>query len=73
MEIMDLTNIACPHNFVKALIRLEGMESGTELKLIVDSGEPIANVPPALEEEGHLIISKSMVSADSWELIVRRS
>jgi sulfite reductase (ferredoxin) len=53
--IYDLRGTPCPINFVKAKLKLEGMQDGEILELFLDDGEPIRNVPKSLENEGHKI------------------
>ncbi|MBI5560106.1 MAG: sulfurtransferase TusA family protein [Deltaproteobacteria bacterium] len=53
---MDLRGVLCPMNFVKAKLKLEGMEAGQVLEVVLDSGEPIQNVPKSIKEEGHRIV-----------------
>lgn len=55
-EKLDLTGVICPINFVKTKLKLEEMESGQILELILDDGEPMRNVPRSIKEEGHKII-----------------
>lgn len=70
-DTLDLTGVACPANAARALIRLEAMSPGAVLRLIVDDGEPLRNVPPALEAERHELIGKERRGA-GWALLVRR-
>ncbi len=53
---LDLRGVLCPINFVKAKLKLDTMESGKVLELMLDSGEPIQNVPKSIKEEGHKIL-----------------
>ncbi len=53
---IDLRGVMCPINFVKTKLKLETLESGEVLEVILDSGEPIQNVPKSIKEEGHKII-----------------
>ena len=53
---LDLRGIVCPTNFVKTKLKLEEMNPGEVLEIIIDEGEPMANVPRSLKEEGHKII-----------------
>lgn len=53
---MDLRGVMCPTNFVKAKLKLEMMEAGQILELVLDSGEPIQNVPKSIKEEGHKVV-----------------
>ncbi|MBI5598997.1 MAG: sulfurtransferase TusA family protein [Deltaproteobacteria bacterium] len=54
--VLDLRGVLCPMNFVKAKLKLEGMDSGQVLEIVLDSGEPIQNVPKSIKEEGHRIV-----------------
>ena len=53
---LDLRGVLCPINFVKAKLKLEMLDAGQILELTLDSGEPIANVPKSIKEEGHKIL-----------------
>ncbi len=53
---LDLRGVMCPINFVKTKLKLESMEAGEVLEVILDSGEPIQNVPKSIKEEGHRIL-----------------
>lgn len=55
-EKLDLTGVICPINFVKTKLKLEDMETGQILELILDDGEPMRNVPRSIKEEGHKIV-----------------
>ncbi|MDD5309271.1 MAG: sulfurtransferase TusA family protein [Deltaproteobacteria bacterium] len=70
-ETLDLSGVPCPANAARALLRLEGMDPGSLLRIIVDDGEPVLNVPPALEQEGHALLSKEP-DAGRWVLLLRR-
>ena len=53
---LDLRGVICPVNFVKTKLKLEEMNTGEILEVFIDAGEPIANVPRSIKEEGHKII-----------------
>ncbi len=55
-DSLDLRGVVCPMNFVKTKLKLESMEDGEILEVILDSGEPIQNVPKSLKDEGHKIV-----------------
>lgn len=55
-EKLDLTGVICPINFVKTKLKLEDMETGQILELILDDGEPMRSVPRSVKEEGHKVI-----------------
>lgn len=71
MEVLDLRKIPCPRNTSKALIKLSTMDSGEELSILLDDGEPIQNVPSSLGLEGHEIISKNLSEQGHWILVVK--
>lgn len=70
-EKMDLSGVPCPANAARALMRLEGMDSGDTLAITIDYGEPAENLPPALELEGHTIVSKCREGA-KWIVTARK-
>jgi len=70
-ETLDLSGVPCPQNAARALLRIEGMDRSAVLAVILDDGEPIRNVPPALEAEGHQTLSRSREKG-RWRLLVRR-
>ncbi|MEE8185355.1 MAG: sulfurtransferase TusA family protein [Thermodesulfobacteriota bacterium] len=51
-EKLDLRGVLCPINFVKTKLKLESMDEGQVLEIVIDAGEPIQNVPKSLKEEG---------------------
>ena len=55
-DFLDLRGVLCPINFVKTKLKLEGMEAGQVLEVVLDSGETIQNVPKSIKEEGHTIV-----------------
>lgn len=70
-ETLDLKGVACPNNFVKTKLKLEEMEQGKVLEVLLDDGEPIKNVPRAVKEEGHQILKVEKIS-DKWKLLIRK-
>jgi len=53
---LDLRGTPCPLNYVKAKLFLEDLNSGEVLKIFLDEGESINNVPQSLKNDGHEII-----------------
>lgn len=71
-ERLDLVGVTCPQNAARILLKIEGMEPGAILEVIIDDGEPIKNVPRAIKEERHKIINATRVNNDKWRLLIRR-
>lgn len=61
MEELDLRGVICPYNFVKTKLKLESLESGDQLRVLLDEGEPIRNVPQSISNEGHQILKQEKV------------
>ncbi len=54
---IDLLGVKCPFNYVKTKIKLETMESGSMLEVLLDDGEPAENVPRSVQNDGHKLVS----------------
>jgi len=61
MEELDLRGVMCPYNFVKTKLKLETLEIGARLSVLLDEGEPIRNVPQSITNEGHQILKQERV------------
>jgi len=59
---LDLRGTPCPLNWVKTKLRLEELEPGCRVEVIVDQGNPARNVPRSAQMEGHKIVH--MVSSN---------
>lgn len=68
---LDLRGISCPNNFVKAKLKLEEIQTGQILEIILDDGEPIKNVPRAIKEDGHQILKIEKLD-NYWRLLVKK-
>ena len=66
---LDLRGVICPYNFVKTKLKLDTMQSGEILAVILDDGEPIRNVPQSVENEGHTILTQELLGASHRVLI----
>lgn len=55
---LDLRGVICPYNFVKTKLKLESLQPGEVLAVILDHGEPIRNVPQSIRNEGHTIMAE---------------
>lgn len=71
-ENLNLKGIACPINFVKAKLKLDEMQDGQILGLILDDGEPMQNVPRSIKEEGHKIIKVEKLPEGGFKLLIEK-
>lgn len=54
---LDITSDVCPLTFVKTKLLIEQMSRGQTAEVRLNAGEPLENVPRAVEEHGHTILS----------------
>ena len=69
--LLDLRGVVCPINFVKTKLKLEEMGKGQILEIVIDPGEPMANVPRSIKEEGHRIIKVEKVD-NHFRLLIEK-
>jgi TusA-related sulfurtransferase len=55
--LLDITTQVCPLTFVHTRLRLERMEPGEILEIRLAGSEPLQNIPRALSDEGHEVLS----------------
>ncbi len=48
------------------------MERGQVLEIILDSGEPIQNVPRSVKEDGHEIIKVQKLESGAFKVLIRK-
>lgn len=68
---LDLRGVICPYNFVKTKLKLETMEAGQVLAVILDEGEPIRNVPRSVSDDGHLVLRQESCNR-AFRVIIRK-
>ncbi|SPP66535.1 sulfurtransferase TusA family protein [Nitrospira lenta] len=68
---LDLRGVICPYNFVKTKLKLEMMDQGQILAVLLDDGDPIKNVPRSVENEGHTVLAQDRVGS-SYRVLIRR-
>ncbi len=72
LEELDLSGVACPMNFVKAKLRLEAMDAGSSLSIILDDGEPVRNVPASFKGEGQNVVETTDLGNGHWRVVVEK-
>ena len=53
---LDLRGTPCPLNWVKTKLRLEELDPGGTVEVLVDRGNPERNVPRSAQMDGHTIV-----------------
>ena len=68
-ELLDLRGVKCPLNAARSRLVMSGLPEGFHLKIYLDEGSPIENVPGALVADGHFV-EKRQKKGSFWELSV---
>jgi tRNA 2-thiouridine synthesizing protein A len=71
-EELDLRGEVCPYTFVKTKLRLEELESGQDLIIMLDDSVAAANVSRSLISDGHEILDLKTLSGEVWQIIVKK-
>jgi len=71
LPLRDYRGVACPMNFVKVKLDLSKIESGSRLKVLLDDGKPIENVPRSVAAEGHLILEQ-VREGQHWSIVIEK-
>ena len=69
---LDITGEVCPMTFVRTKLLLEKMAPGQTANIRLRDGEPRHNVPRAVRDHGHEVLSLEPVGSDLYELVVRK-
>ncbi len=70
--LLNLKGVTCPMNFVKIKVKLEQIQTGQIIEVILDDGEPMRNVPRSIKEEGHKIIKVEKLQDNSFLLQIQK-
>ena len=70
-ERLDLRGVACPLNWAKAKVRLEGLARGATLELWLDDPKGARDIPRAAEAEGYAVIAVEP-RASEWRLLIQK-
>lgn len=69
---VDITREVCPMTYVRTKLRLEAIERGAVLEVLLRGDEPLQNVPRNAREEGHTVLSLEPIGDGTWRLLIRR-
>jgi tRNA 2-thiouridine synthesizing protein A len=68
---LDITPDVCPITFVKIKLKLDQLNKGEVLEVLLNDGEPIQNVPRSVKGEGHKILSMEK-AGEKYKLLIER-
>jgi TusA-related sulfurtransferase len=69
---LDITKDHCPMTFVKTKLRLEKLEAGDILEVILNEGEPLENVPRSSTEQGYKVIRVEHLSGKQHKVVIQK-
>jgi len=67
---LDITKEHCPMTFVKTKLRLEELNKGDILEVLLCEGEPLTNVPKTVKEQGYQVLE--IIKQNSFYKVVVR-
>ena len=70
-ERIDLYGVKCPLNWAKAKVRLEYLERGDILEVLINDPKGHRDIPRAAEAEGYAIVSIDEVEG-GWKIAIER-
>ncbi len=71
MEELDLRGVICPYNFVKTKLKLDTLEIGSQLAVLLDDGDAIHNVPKSIMNEGHQVLTQEKI-ATYYRIVIQK-
>ena len=69
---LNLRGVACPMNFVKAKLKLETLAVGALLRVTLDDGEPVQNVPASFRNEGQEVGALTKQADGTWLVEIKK-
>ncbi|MDP6494629.1 MAG: sulfurtransferase TusA family protein [Dehalococcoidia bacterium] len=71
-ETLDLRGLLCPNNFVQTKLKLEEMDVGRVLEVVLDDGEAMRDIPRSVKEDGNRIVGVEKLADSSYKLLIRK-
>lgn len=71
VEQLNLCGVKCPLNWAKAKVRLEYLDRGDLLQLLIDDPKGRRDIPRAAEAEGYVIVGIEEV-AGGWRITIEK-
>lgn len=68
--VIDITREVCPMTWVRVKLRLELLEVGDTLEVLLRGAEPLRNLPRNATEAGHLVRALDHLEDGSARLVI---
>jgi TusA-related sulfurtransferase len=62
-HFLDITSDVCPMTFVRAKLLLERATAGQIVLILLNSGEPLRNLPRSMRDHGYRVLDLDPVEA----------
>jgi tRNA 2-thiouridine synthesizing protein A len=72
MKTLDITGDQCPMTFVKTKVALHDLSKGELMEVFLCDGEPLKNVPRAIQESGHRVVSVEQAEGGVYRVIIEK-
>jgi TusA-related sulfurtransferase len=69
---LDITREVCPMTYVRTKLKLESLEAGAVLEVLLKGDEPLKNVPRSAREEGHEVLTLEARPDGTHRLLLRK-
>jgi TusA-related sulfurtransferase len=69
---LDITKDRCPMTFVKTKLKLETLEPGDTLEVLLTEGEPLEKVPKTAAEQGYTVLEQAHVRDNIHRILIRK-
>jgi tRNA 2-thiouridine synthesizing protein A len=70
-ERMNLYGVKCPLNWAKAKVRLEDLERGDVLEVLINDPKGRRDIPRAAEAEGYAIVTIDEIDG-GWRIAIEK-
>ena len=70
---LDITREVCPMTYVRTKLKLETLERGALLEVLLRGTEPLRNLPRSAREEGHEVVSLEALEGGVHRLVLRKA
>ncbi|MCL2208429.1 MAG: sulfurtransferase TusA family protein [Fibromonadales bacterium] len=70
IKTLDITGEQCPMTFVKTKVALHELAKGEVLEVLLNAGEPLENVPRAVQESGYKVLSIEQAEGNIYKIAI---
>ena len=71
-HFLDITKDHCPMTFVKVKLKLEKIDEGDQLEILLTEGEPLRNVPKSAAEQGYKILNSEPQENGNYQVVIEK-